>query len=374
MDRIMPTKSLSNSETGYQGITFENMLQECVECGIFAVDSDGKIPALTPVAERTLSGSIGKKHPPSLQRLPLPLQEIIREAQTSGQPVVDRQIVLNSRSAGTTALTLSVIPMADGKQNISVIVLLKEVSAGNKMTHNLQRLDRLASVGMLSASMAHEIKNALVAIKTFVDLQLEKSQDSDLARVARREVGRVNSIVTHMLKFAAPAQPAFAAVQLHDLLDHSLKLVQHRVEDRMISFKRKFSASPDSLTADDHQLEQAFVNILFNAVEAMKSAGTLTVTTDLIPDETRTRFREGGNTPKSLRIKITDTGAGISPENLAQIFEPFFTTKENGTGLGLAVTRRIIEEHNGTVHVESRPDHGTTFIILLPAGPKAAGQ
>jgi len=169
-----------------------------------------------------------------------------------------------------------------------------------------------------------------------------------------------------MLKFATPARPAFSSVRLHNLLEHSLRLVQHRVANGSIVFQSTFNASPDTLNGDEHQLEQALVNVLFNAVDAMKSEGTLTVATDLIRDESAAPLHEGVP-QKLLRIKITDTGMGISSDNLGQIFEPFFTTKQNGTGLGLAVTRRIIEEHHGAIHVESCPGKGTTFIVLLPA-------
>jgi signal transduction histidine kinase len=108
------------------------------------------------------------------------------------------------------------------------------------------------------------------------------------------------------------------------------------------------------------------VNLLFNAIEAMDCEGKVSISTDLISDESSPELREG-ETPKLLRIRISDTGAGIQPDQLNHIFEPFFTTKETGTGLGLAVTRRIIKEHKGSIHVESAPGKGTTFVILLPA-------
>jgi signal transduction histidine kinase len=246
------------------------------------------------------------------------------------------------------------------------VVLLKESSRSGRLEQNLRQLDRLASVGTLSASMAHEVKNALVAIKTFIDLLLERNQDSELAGTVRREMGRMDAIVCHMLKFAAPAQPSFVPVHLHDILDHSLRVAQLRVGGKAITFQRTFRASPDFFTGDDHQLEQAFANLLLNAVEAIGTEGSLTVATDRVSDETSFRFREAPAVGEFLRVKITDSGGGISAQLLPRIFDPFFTTKQSGTGLGLAVTRRIIEEHGGMIRVESRPDQGTTFTILLP--------
>jgi two-component system, NtrC family, nitrogen regulation sensor histidine kinase GlnL len=369
---------LNNSPTiakpGHEGNSFENMLQHSVACGVLAVDPDGSIIALTPEAGRSLHLSAVQEQFLSLQTLPSPVQSLIREARAEGRPVYDRPMALSSNDSGMPAMSVSAIPVPRGKHGISVIVVLKDISSLGNMEQNLRRLDRLASVGTLSAGMAHEIKNALVAVKTFVDLLLEKSPDPEFSGTVRRELGRVDSIVGDILKFAAPAQPTFSPVRLHEILDHSLRLVQQRTESQQVSFKREFNASPDSLNGDDHQLEQAFVNLLFNAIEAISSQGALTVSTDLLSDEPQARLHEGGGSPTRLRVKITDTGIGISPENMARIFEPFFTTKQEGTGLGLTVTRRIIEEHSGTVHVESQPGKGTTFIILVPTSLNACSR
>src|SRR5262249_20356588 len=159
------------------------------------------------------------------------------------------------------------------EKNGRVVVLLKDFSSTKKLEHNLQRLDRLASAGTLSAGMAHEIRNAFVAVKTFIDLLLEKNKDDELAELVRHEMKRVDSIVSQMLKFSGPAQPAFASVSLHKVLDRSLRLAQHRVEGRLIVFERQFQAESDSMKGDDNQLEQAFVNLLLNAVEAINAAG-----------------------------------------------------------------------------------------------------
>jgi signal transduction histidine kinase len=227
-------------------------------------------------------------------------------------------------------------------------------------------LNRLASIGTLAASMAHEIKNAMVPVQTFVGLLLEKNPGAELAGTVRREMERIDTIVGRMLKFSAAAKPNFSLIRLHELLDHSLRLVQHRAEGKLISLNRRFNASPDSFNGDDHQLEQAFLNLLLNAVESMGAEGALTVSTDVVDGDDRLERREGQTASGFLRVGITDTGGGIPPEILESIFQPFFTTKQSGTGLGLAVTRNIIEEHQGVIRVESQPGKGTTFTVLLP--------
>jgi signal transduction histidine kinase len=161
-----------------------------------------------------------------------------------------------------------------------------------------------------------------------------------------------------MLRFAAPNRAAFTTVRIHEVLDHSLRLMQHQISGKLISLKRHYQAEPDTVRGDDAQLQQAFMNLLINALEAMGTNGVLTVKTEMMKDE-------GGG--QQLWINIQDTGVGIAPENLERLFEPFFTTKRNGTGLGLAISHRIVLEHHGLLRVQSDPGKGSTFSLSLPA-------
>jgi len=224
------------------------------------------------------------------------------------------------------------------------------------LQENLRRLDRLANLGLVSASIAHEIKNGLVSINVFVELLLQKGDDQEMTEVVRRELKRIDALVTQMLRFAAPKPKAFATVHIHQLLDHSVRLLEHQMSGRMITLERDYQAEPDTLRADESQLQQAFMNLLLNAVEAVSNNGELTIATKTATDADGVR---------RLKISIRDTGMGITPENLARLFEPFFTTKKNGTGLGLSITRRIVEEHRGVIEVQSEPGHGSTFILSL---------
>jgi two-component system, NtrC family, sensor kinase len=218
---------------------------------------------------------------------------------------------------------------------------------------NMRRLDRLASLGLLSAGMAHEIKNGLTAIQTFIELLLQKGEDKELAEVVGRELKRIDSLASQMLRFAAPGKNEFASVRVHDLLDLSLRLVEHQISGKLISLQRDYKAAPDTVRGDEFQLQQAFMNLLFNAIEAMGMSGELSVSTEITDG-------------KELKIQIRDTGVGITPENLGRLFEPFFTTKKNGTGLGLAISQRIVIEHGGNISAKSEIKNGSTFTISLP--------
>lgn len=223
---------------------------------------------------------------------------------------------------------------------------------------NLRRLDRLANLGIVSASVAHEIKNGLTAINTFVEILLEKGEDKEMAQVVRRELKRIDQLVTQMLRFSSPKPTVRSSISVHQVLDHSLRLLEHQMADRVIVLKRDYQATADRVYGDESQLQQAFMNLLMNGVEAIGNDGELTVFTENHTD---------ANGRRHLKIHIRDTGPGIAPEFLTRVFEPFFTTKKNGTGLGLAICQRIAQEHQGQVDVQSEAGSGSNFIISLMA-------
>jgi len=230
-------------------------------------------------------------------------------------------------------------------------------AGANDLQENLRRLDRLANLGLVSASLAHEIKNGLVAIKTYVEILLEKGEDREMAEVVRRELKRIDGLATQMLRLSAPKSAAMTTVQVHQILDHSLRLLEHQMSGRMIVLKRDYRASSDTVCGDESQLQQAFMNLVLNGLEAIGNNGELTVRTELCTN---------GADRSGLKIFFQDTGPGIAAEHLSRLFEPFFTTKKNGTGLGLAISRRVAEDHSGNIEVVGAPGGGSIFIVSLP--------
>jgi signal transduction histidine kinase len=228
-------------------------------------------------------------------------------------------------------------------------------SSANSDEH-LQRLDRLANLGTLSVGIAHEIKNGLVPIKTFVELMLQKSDDRDLAATVERELNRIESLLCQMLRFGGPKPAEFASVKVHEVLEISLKLLQHQIDAKMVSVQREFKAIPSMIHGDEAQLQQVVMNLLLNALESMNANGVITISTEIAQ----------GDTGRLLKINIRDTGIGIPKENLNRVFEPFFTTKKNGTGLGLAISQRVVQEHHGKIEARSDTGKGSTFTISLP--------
>jgi signal transduction histidine kinase len=329
-----------------------SLLQEHPVCGVLVVGARERIVACTAGAAAHLRAKAARLKNASINSLPAPLPELIRAAAKSGRAIANREIENKTPRGGATPLRASILPVKSRAPAL-VVVVLNNLTSAPVFEQNLQRLDRLASLGALSASMAHEIKNGMVAIKTFVDLLAQKNQEAELTDVVGRELQRINAIVTQMLRLAAPKAATFSTVHVHDLLDNSLRLLQHQVGAKMISLQRNYQAAPDTVHGDDAQLQQVFMNLLLNAIEAMGANGVLTVSTEIA----------GG---KQLQIQIRDTGVGIARENLERLFEPFFTTKINGTGLGLAISKRIALEHHGAIEVRSEIAKGSTFTLSLP--------
>jgi two-component system sensor histidine kinase HydH len=354
-------------EKAWEGLSFANVLRDRLACGVILLDSKEEVMAVTGQANHLLGLSPEPAPLPAFETLPAPLQTLVRETLSSGKALAGQQMDLRTDDHGVVTLHISAVPFGRGRKDAGIVVVLNDLTPARRLEEHLEQLDRLAKAGTLAAGMAHEIKNALVAGKTFIDLLLEKHQDAELVEVVRREMGRIDALVTRMLKFAGPARPVFSEVRLHEVLDHSLRLVQPQLEGKTIALSRSFQAAPDLVRGDDCQLQQAFVNLFLNALEAMGPDGTLSVATEIIASDARTAGRRDSAGPTRLRVTVKDDGAGIPPRDLARLFEPFFTTKPNGTGLGLPITQRIVLEHRGTITVESQPGRGTAFHIVLPA-------
>jgi signal transduction histidine kinase len=222
----------------------------------------------------------------------------------------------------------------------------------------LRRNERLSTLGLLAAEVAHEIRNPLTVMKMlFHSLDLKFPADDPRnrdAEVMATKMDHLNKIVDQLLGFARSTEPTFKTVDLNELLDDVLLLVRHRLTQQNVTLKKQFAANLPAVRADRGQIEQASLNLVLNAADAMPRGGTLTVATVV-------------QAPSSVVISFNDTGVGMSPGQRDQLFQPFLTTKARGTGLGLALVQKIVEAHHGHIEVQSALKKGTTFRILLPA-------
>jgi len=226
-----------------------------------------------------------------------------------------------------------------------------------QLLKELQRSERLKSVGTLAAGMAHEIKNPLTSIKIFTEYLPKKYHDKEFIdkfeRIVSGEVKKINDIVSQLLDFAKPRPLEIRESNIQKLMDETLDLLSSNFINYNITMIKTYSAITN-FKMDPTQIKQVFLNLIINGIESMKeSGGTLTISIGLSDLE-------------YVCISIEDTGCGISEKDLGHIFDPFFTTKETGSGLGLSIVHSIIKKHNGKIDVESFIGKGTKFIVYLP--------
>jgi signal transduction histidine kinase len=230
-----------------------------------------------------------------------------------------------------------------------------------KSKSHMQRADRLASLGTLTAALAHEIRNPLVAIKTFTQLLPERFDDEEFRNhflhIVSGEVDRISTLINELLEFARPSDPKVEAEDVNTILDSIILLVSSGTKKKHIHINKDFPPNLPPVPIDREQMKQVFLNILINAIEATAESGKICV-------KTRPYIKSNGD--PYIQIEFTDTGCGIPAEYLENIFNPFFTTKHTGSGLGLSISNQIVQEHKGYIDVESQLNNGSSFYVNLP--------
>ena len=225
----------------------------------------------------------------------------------------------------------------------------------------IRRADRLASLGTLTAGLAHEIRNPLVAIKTLTQLLPERLEDEEFRgeflKIASGEVDRISSLVNELLDFARPSDPKLEFEDINTILDGMILLVSTETKKKRVNILRSYASDLPPVQIDREQIKQVFLNILLNAVQATSANGKITV-------KTHSFIKPGGE--PYIQIEFADTGCGIASEHIEEIFNPFFTTKSTGSGLGLSISHQIIQDHRGYIDVQSQLDKGSSFFINLP--------
>ena len=227
---------------------------------------------------------------------------------------------------------------------------------GTRQQKALEKSEQLAAVGELAASIAHEVRNPLAGMKGALEvLRHHLVKDPSRVEIADEllaQIERLENLVRDLLTFARPRPLSLQPVELHHLLDRVVRIVKEEVASDVIEWRYSYTEDVEKILADPQQLEQVFLNLIQNAVQAMENGGCLTIRTRRLNEHAEIAFQ--------------DTGKGIKAADMERIFQPFFTTRHRGSGLGLAIVRKIVERHGGDIQMESRAEEGTTALILLP--------
>jgi two-component system sensor histidine kinase PilS (NtrC family) len=337
---------------------FTNLVFDSVGTGLIALDGEHRVTVLNRAAEQITgvhdAEVVGQ--PWSVLGSGVPLAAIEAEIETSGRGSAWREVTLRRGDATETPvrMTFSALRAGDG-QRIGLIAACDDLSAIRAMEARMRAADRLATLGRMAANIAHEIRNPLAALSGAVEVMAAGTADDTrdrLAQIVLKETGRLNGIIREFLEYARPAPLSRTAVNVAEAVDEVLLLLEHQAVPGTLKAVRQF---PPALvwTVDRQQFRQAVWNLCLNAMQAMPAeGGELTVTMAAVGDR--------------LILRVGDTGEGIAPADLGHIFEPFFSTKSDGSGLGLALVHRIVQDHGGEIDVQSRPGAGSIFTVTLP--------
>jgi len=265
-----------------------------------------------------------------------------------------REPFVIDRGAGPIYFDVGLFPIGNDSGK-GLTVTMRNETEREKLREEMIRLDRLASLGKLSAGIAHEVRNPLTGISLLLDdlhdRAVTASDDQIMIKKALAEIERVERLISALLSYSSPVRADFRECDLNTVVHDTVLLLRRQCERRQVVLTLETSPVP-VFRLDPEKIKQALLNIVRNALDAMPGGGTLAITT---------QERDG-----CAMVAISDSGPGINPDDLPLIFEPFFTRKGAGTGLGLSITQRIVEEHHGRISVESSPEQGTQFTIELP--------
>lgn len=355
------------TQTGKNPLSFEDLLESLAE-GVVAIDTEMKVCVFNQSAEKLLEVSrslvAGRPLGEYFKRNPR-IIEMLKETLQEGRLFAEYEEKLFRRITGDTipaSITTSQVFDAEGNVK-GAAALIRDLSGIKSLEEGTLRKERLAYLGTFAANLAHEIKNPLSGMRGAAQLLTRRISDpghSEYLEVIMKEADRLNAILNGMLDFARPAKLRKKPFNIHKALD-SVAFLQND-ETRSIFIKSYDPSIPD-ISGDENQLKQVFLNLVKNAREALSEGGLIHLTTRAI---TEFHLVEGGSQGRMVSVEIKDNGCGIKPENMEKIFTPFFTTKQKGSGLGMAITLKIIKEHGGHLRIDSAPGKGTTVTVYLP--------
>jgi hypothetical protein len=345
----------------------ENIL-ESMDSGILVLDLEGQLVRWN----RAMESLYGRRREQVLGRS---LDEVFpaafMDALRGSLVLEDREEIahiyklhLSSADGRALMVNVSVAPFQIGAgPRLGTVLILEDVTARVRLEEQLQHSDKMASVGLLAAGVAHEVNTPLTGISSYTQMLKEQIRPEDLRypllEKIEKQTFRAAKIVNNLLNFARSGGAEFEALDVNRLLHDVISLLEHQLERAKVKVRKELAEELPRVRGNENRLQQVFFNLILNAKDAMPSGGWLTLATSADDD--------------TVVVEIKDTGVGIRREDIKRIYDPFFTTKGmgRGTGLGLSVSYGIVQEHGGAIFVESAPGQGTTFQVALPAAALA---
>lgn len=327
--------------------------------GIITIGNDEKINAINTAAQLImgLNKSILGSNYKSFFSKNTPILDILVETLQVGKNFIGYEVEFIRSDNIIVPISISTSMLRNNQNILGVVVVFKDLSEHKILEDCVRRVDRLAAVGELAAGVAHEIRNPLSAISGSVQLLIDELPEGNsslvFGEIILKEIERVNGIIEDLLYFSKPSKHYVTYINPNELVTNSLLLISPSLKKDTVVLEKYLDLKIKDINIDVQLIKQVLVNLLLNAIQALpREGGKITVITQVVAE--------------GIEIIIKDNGKGIEQENLPKIFDPFFTTKDTGTGLGLAVSDKIIEIHHGYIRAESVIGLGSTFTIYLP--------
>jgi PAS domain S-box-containing protein len=340
---------------------------ESINVGILAVDLDGRVTHCNSALEEMLDvhrdEAIGRLVEDLFaEDFAETLQQVLGEARWQLMELRNiYKLHTATRDGRSLVVNVALAPLqTDARDRTGALVVLEDVTGRMRLEEQLQQREKLSSIGLLAAGVAHEVNTPLTGVSSYTQMLLGMLPETDpkhaLLQKVRRQADRASDIVNNLLNFSRTGSAAeFNELDITRVLDDTLQLLEPQLRRSQIEIVRAYNDELPKAFGNAGKLQQVFTNLILNARDAIPAGGRITLSTF-------------ANEDQSISVEVADDGIGIAPENVAKIYDPFYTTKGigRGTGLGLAVTYGIVQEHSGRIAVESLPGKGTTFRITLP--------
>jgi two-component system nitrogen regulation sensor histidine kinase GlnL len=342
---------------------------------VVGIDDSLRVVLWNPAAEELLGRSARRVLGRVVKEIFPPETSLVRhlsDTLATGESRAESEAVIETAEGRPIHVSIVTAPLAGRRQGAvdAAVAVLRDITRLRQLEAEVRRGETLAAVGRMAVGLAHEIRNPLSAIRGAVQLMQRELGDEprwgEYTDVLLKEVGRVNRIIEMLLDLGRPVSLRPVPLNVHQLLERVAMLTQEMAAERGVQIVRRYDPSLPPILADEDRILQVFHNLVRNAIEAMGAGGRLTFVSRLSMNPLFAKVDVGHGQRAMAEVQVIDEGPGIPDATRAKLFTPFFTTKDTGLGLGLALCHRILEEHKGTIQVQSAAGQGTTVTCFLP--------
>jgi two-component system, NtrC family, sensor histidine kinase HydH len=357
---ILTLEGLKGSQSRLRRVeAFRDILISSLPVGLIATDNKGQIilynkfsQELTGVEEKSALGQSSEV----LRNMP-ELQDAFESSGKQQMVPLQREVRLIADTGVRYTVQLNRLAIIDKDDSfVGTLLMIQDLSQVKELEEDLRKSERLAVLGKMAAGVAHELRNPLSSIKGLALVLQSKikgeKKESETATILVQEVERLNRSISELLDYARPQKLQKKEVSLQEFLHKAVSLISIDAQAAGVEMVVDIREELPVIFVDEDKLNQVFLNLFLNAIQAMEHGGKLTVSVTVADGR--------------VRITVSDTGCGVAPEDIGRVFDPYFTTKPEGTGLGMAMSAKIIEEHGGEITLESQVEQGTSVIVEIP--------